>query len=88
VTETELGRKRVCTSCGAKFYDFNKVKVSCPKCNAELNLKPSISRKPKPAEKPPKEIVPEEDLEASEVDLDIVSTDDDIVGAESDILEE
>ncbi|MDR1366057.1 MAG: TIGR02300 family protein [Holosporales bacterium] len=88
MTETELGKKRICTSCGAKFYDFNKTKVSCPKCHTELNLKPSINRKPKSIEKPPKEIVPEEDLEITEADLDTVSTDDDVVGSESDILEE
>ena len=28
----ELGTKRLCASCGAKFYDLNKVPIHCPKC--------------------------------------------------------
>ncbi len=30
----ELGTKRLCTSCGAKFYDLNKDPIHCPKCRA------------------------------------------------------
>ena len=28
----ELGTKRLCASCGAKFYDLNKDPIHCPKC--------------------------------------------------------
>jgi uncharacterized protein (TIGR02300 family) len=34
VTKPELGIKRLCTSCGAKFYDLNKDPIHCPKCGA------------------------------------------------------
>ena len=30
----ELGTKRLCASCGAKFYDLNKAPIHCPKCGA------------------------------------------------------
>jgi uncharacterized protein (TIGR02300 family) len=30
------GLKRVCASCGTRFYDFNKSPVICPKCKAEF----------------------------------------------------
>ncbi len=30
----ELGVKRQCMSCGAKFYDLNKDPIICPKCAA------------------------------------------------------
>ena len=30
----ELGLKRQCMSCGAKFYDLNKDPAVCPKCGA------------------------------------------------------
>ena len=30
----ELGTKRLCASCGAKFYDLNKDPIHCPKCGA------------------------------------------------------
>jgi uncharacterized protein (TIGR02300 family) len=32
VAKTELGTKRQCQNCGAKFFDFNKDPVVCPKC--------------------------------------------------------
>ena len=28
----ELGTKRLCASCGAKFYDLDKDPIHCPKC--------------------------------------------------------
>jgi uncharacterized protein (TIGR02300 family) len=34
VAKPELGTKRLCTSCGAKFYDLNKDPIHCPKCGA------------------------------------------------------
>lgn len=30
----ELGTKRLCASCSAKFYDLNKDPIHCPKCGA------------------------------------------------------
>jgi uncharacterized protein (TIGR02300 family) len=32
VAKPELGSKRQCQSCGAKFYDLNKDPIVCPKC--------------------------------------------------------
>jgi len=32
VAKPELGTKRLCASCGAKFYDLNKDPILCPKC--------------------------------------------------------
>jgi len=40
-----LGTKRVCESCGAKFYDLNASPIKCPKCSAVF------SEKAKPAPK-------------------------------------
>lgn len=31
----ELGTKRVCVACGARFYDLNKAPPVCPKCGTE-----------------------------------------------------
>jgi uncharacterized protein (TIGR02300 family) len=33
VAKPELGTKRQCLSCGAKFYDLNKDPIVCPKCS-------------------------------------------------------
>ena len=34
VANPALGTKRLCASCGAKFYDLNKDPIHCPKCGA------------------------------------------------------
>jgi uncharacterized protein (TIGR02300 family) len=33
VAKPELGTKRLCGNCSAKFYDLNKDPIVCPKCN-------------------------------------------------------
>ena len=32
MAKTELGAKRQCQNCGAKFFDLNKDPIVCPKC--------------------------------------------------------
>ena len=32
MAKPELGTKRLCGNCGAKFYDLNKDPIVCPKC--------------------------------------------------------
>jgi len=32
VAKPELGAKRQCQNCGAKFFDLNKEPIVCPKC--------------------------------------------------------
>ncbi len=39
VAKAELGTKRLCPSCGAKFYDLKKKPPVCPKCETEVELK-------------------------------------------------
>ncbi len=54
MTKPELGVKRDCPECGARFYDLNKEPAHCPKCDHEFVpealLKPR--RAPKDDEKP------------------------------------
>ena len=33
MAKPELGIKRLCASCGAKFYDLHKSPIICPKCS-------------------------------------------------------
>ena len=32
MAKPDLGTKRQCANCGAKFYDLNKAPIVCPKC--------------------------------------------------------
>jgi uncharacterized protein (TIGR02300 family) len=36
VAKPELGSKRQCMSCGAKFYDLNRDPAVCPKCGTPM----------------------------------------------------
>ena len=38
VTKPELGTKRLCASCNAKFYDLLKTPIVCPMCEAVFVL--------------------------------------------------
>ena len=38
MAKPELGTKRLCGSCSAKFYDLNKSPIVCPKCHTVLEL--------------------------------------------------
>jgi uncharacterized protein (TIGR02300 family) len=46
VAKPELGTKRLCAGCGAKFYDLSKTPIICPKCGTtfEVAVMPSRSR--------------------------------------------
>jgi uncharacterized protein (TIGR02300 family) len=73
VVKAELGTKRICPSCGSKFYDLLKSPIICPKCGVSFiaaPLLPSKGEVPQPA--PKREMpkpAPEEAEEASDVEL-------------------
>ncbi|MEX2631664.1 MAG: TIGR02300 family protein [Tistlia sp.] len=37
MAKPEWGSKRICQSCGAKFYDFDKNPIVCPACSATFD---------------------------------------------------
>lgn len=58
MSKPELGTKRDCPSCGAKFYDLNKNPVVCPKCKHEYVPDTGTkAKRAKPAEKPKEKTV-------------------------------
>jgi uncharacterized protein (TIGR02300 family) len=44
VAKPELGTKRLCANCGAKFYDLNKDPIHCPKCGTVYEVAPVVTR--------------------------------------------
>ena len=49
MTRPELGIKRICAGCNAKFYDLSKTPIVCPMCEAVFvlpKLAPDRPRRP------------------------------------------
>src|SRR5581483_6558839 len=44
VAKPELGTKRICGSCGAKFYDLSKDPIVCPKCGTVFEVVVPVAR--------------------------------------------
>ena len=52
MAKPEWGTKRICLSCGARFYDFQKDPVTCPACGTVFD--PAAQSKPRRARAPVK----------------------------------
>ena len=44
MAKPELGTKRLCANCSAKFYDLNKDPIVCPKCSTVYVVAPVVTR--------------------------------------------
>ena len=44
MAKPELGTKRLCNSCGVKYYDLNKDPIVCPKCGTIFQGAPARPR--------------------------------------------
>ena len=68
----DLGTKRQCPSCAARFYDLNKKPITCPKCafsfEPEALLKPRRSRPGERAEEARPVVVVEAPVAAAEAE--------------------
>ncbi len=50
MSKPEWGTKRICQSCAAKFYDFGRKPITCPKCSAVFDPETLLkSRRNRPA---------------------------------------
>ncbi len=84
MVKPELGTKRICVSCSAKFYDLAKVPAVCPKCSTE---QPADLPRPRRTggnveeKRPKKAPVPG----AEDADIEVDTADDE---AEEDVLED
>jgi uncharacterized protein (TIGR02300 family) len=58
VTKPELGTKRLCAHCSAKFYDLNQAPITCPKCGVVFEGVQGRSRSRTEARAPLREIAP------------------------------
>jgi uncharacterized protein (TIGR02300 family) len=68
VAKPELGAKRQCQNCGAKFFDMNKDPIVCPKCGTIFQGAARVERAAAKAEV-------EEDEVVAPVGVELVSLD-------------
>jgi uncharacterized protein (TIGR02300 family) len=97
VAKPEWGIKRLCTSCGARFYDLGRQPIECPKCHTVLDpdqvtrLKRSRSAPQEEAAKAKvqKPVETEEDLalETDEIE-DVDEDEDDVLEDASDLADD
>jgi uncharacterized protein (TIGR02300 family) len=85
MAKPELGLKRTCVACGAKFYDLTKSPAVCPKCGTEQPPEQPRNRRPSGAaaleEKAKKRPVPAA-ADAEEAELEDVEAEEAIEDAE------
>jgi uncharacterized protein (TIGR02300 family) len=70
VAKAELGIKRLCASCGAKFYDLNKSPIVCPKCSSVYEVTLPRARSDGPRSVAPVVVVEPETAEVETVSLE------------------
>ncbi len=95
MAKPEWGTKRLCQSCGAKFYDMGRNPITCPKCEAVFDVEGSVKLKrgrtaPQEVKPKPKATVEEIDAETEDeaAELDSGETEDEDVLENTDDLEE
>jgi uncharacterized protein (TIGR02300 family) len=75
MVSAELGTKRTCPNCAARFYDLLKDPITCPKCGTSFiaqAILPSKSDMPAAAAvaaPKPREVVQEDEAETGDVEL-------------------
>jgi uncharacterized protein (TIGR02300 family) len=76
VAKPEWGSKRICPSCGTRYYDLMREPVICPKCSTPFDPEAFLkSRRARPAPPVEKEIEP---VGADEVDSDLETEEADV----------
>ena len=84
--DRDLGTKRVCVACGARFYDLTKAPAVCPKCGTEQPIEQPRPRRTGgnvAEEKRPKKPVPAPGLEEADIEVEGVEEE-----AEEDVIED
>lgn len=94
MAKPELGLKRTCVECNARFYDLNRVPAICPKCSTTQPVETGRLKRsdgPLPEAKGPSTLQDEHD-ENVEIDtgddtddVDVITDDDDLGDDDDDL---
>ena len=75
MAKPELGLKRQCMSCGAKFYDLNKNPITCPKCGTPFQATALAGRAAAPIVARSAPVAEEDEPELEAAGTEMVSLD-------------
>src|SRR5689334_25177297 len=82
VAKPEWGSKRICPSCGTRYYDLLRDPVVCPKCSTPFDPEAFLkARRARPAAPVEKELEP---VGADEIDADLETEEADVAEDEED----
>jgi uncharacterized protein (TIGR02300 family) len=83
------GTKRVCPSCGARFYDLNRTPITCPVCQAVYQLTVPTSRRGERAQAAEAKVVEQEPEAPARESAEVISLEEvEEAGAEAGIEED
>ena len=84
VAKPEWGAKRICPSCGTRYYDLLRKPVICPKCSTPFDPEAFLkSRRARPQAPVEKELEP---IGVEELDADVETEEAEIPGDEEEAL--
>jgi uncharacterized protein (TIGR02300 family) len=98
LAKPEWGTKRICQSCGARFYDFGRSPITCPACGAVFDLEIlNRARRARPSSRVAAvaatgvvadEVEAEPEVETEEPDEEVAIEEEAVIEAEDDAEED
>ena len=87
MAKPEWGKKRICPSCGLKYYDFNNSPIKCPSCQTEFD--PDLYLRSRKGKALSSKLSSENNSELSEDidDIDEIDAEDDVVSDDDALIE-
>ena len=85
MAKPEWGKKRICPSCGLKYYDFNNSPITCPKCKVEFD--PDVYLRSRKGKSLSTKIVSENNDDISIIDEIEIEADEEVVTDDDPILD-
>ena len=71
MAKADLGTKRHCPNCGAKYYDLNRNPILCPRCGTPFEVPTGRGGRPSPAAAAV--VVPEVEEVVPEAEVEVIS---------------
>ena len=87
MAKPEWGKKRICPSCGLKYYDFNNSPIKCPSCQTEFD--PDLYLRSRKGRALSSKLTSENDLDVPEdiSDIDEIDVEDEVESEDDTLIE-